>query len=67
MKITAREINELLEGNIFITLGLARKLTSILGASLEFWMLRDYQFWSTKEILIDQNISIEPRQTRMDI
>lgn len=58
---------ELLNGNKFITLGLAKKLSEILGASVEFWMLRDYQYWSFKELLIDKSIIYEPYQPRMKI
>ena len=59
--------HELLKGDTLITLGLAQKLAATLGATTEFWMLRDYQYWSTKEILLDQNISLEPIQKRMNI
>lgn len=41
---STRFAQDLLEGRTTITLGIARKLESALGASIEFWMARDYQF-----------------------
>lgn len=35
---------ELLEGRASITISLARRLRDCLGASVEFWMSRDYQY-----------------------
>jgi plasmid maintenance system antidote protein VapI len=37
----------LLEGRSAITLALARRLSSVLGASVEFWMARDYRYRET--------------------
>ncbi len=62
-----RHTLELLEGDRFITLKLARKLVNILGASIEFWMLRDYQYYLMKENVFNQNIIHEPYQTRMKL
>lgn len=37
-------VRDLLDGREPITLGLARQLEETLGASVEFWMSRDYEF-----------------------
>src|SRR5205814_2298388 len=37
----------LLDGRSAITLALARRLSSVLGASVEFWMARDYKYRET--------------------
>lgn len=37
-------VDELLEGRATITIAVARQLEQILGASIEFWMSRDFQF-----------------------
>ena len=41
---TMDEVDGLLDGRASITLGVARNLTDVLGASIEFWMSRDYQY-----------------------
>lgn len=41
------ETRALLEGASAITLALARRLSSVLGASVEFWMARDYRYRET--------------------
>lgn len=41
---TPEEVSDLLQGRSTITLGIARELERILGASVEFWMTRDYQY-----------------------
>jgi plasmid maintenance system antidote protein VapI len=38
------EVNALIAGRMAITLGVARQLEQVLGASVEFWMARDYQY-----------------------
>lgn len=38
------DVEALLEGRSTITLALARRLSSVLGASVEFWMARDYTY-----------------------
>ena len=38
------DIADLLEGRATITISTARQLSRVLGASLEFWMSRDYHF-----------------------
>lgn len=38
------EVNDLLQGRSSITIGVARQLGEILGASVEFWMSRDFQY-----------------------
>jgi plasmid maintenance system antidote protein VapI len=38
------EVKELISGRVAITLGVARQLEEVLGASVEFWMARDYQY-----------------------
>ena len=40
------EVQELLQGRKPITVGLARALTQTLGASVEFWVARDFQYRS---------------------
>ena len=42
--LTITKLRELLEGRATISLALARRLSSHLGASVEFWMSRDYQY-----------------------
>jgi len=37
-------VKDLLEGRATITIAIAQKLERILGASMEFWMLRDLQY-----------------------
>ena len=41
---TLERASELLQGRATITLGVARRLESILGGSVEFWMSRDFQY-----------------------
>lgn len=41
---TPDEIDNLLLGRTTITLGIARQLERVLGASVEFWMSRDFQY-----------------------
>src|SRR5689334_16798652 len=38
------DTRDLLQGRIVITLALARQLSQVLGASIEFWMARDFQY-----------------------
>ena len=38
------DISDLLQGRATITISTARQLSRVLGASLEFWMSRDYHF-----------------------
>ena len=42
--LTPDEVRGLLEGRSTISIGLARRLKDLLGASVEFWMSRDYQY-----------------------
>lgn len=42
------ELEGLLEGRIAITVGLARRLVDAVGASVEFWMARDGQYWDDR-------------------
>lgn len=44
---TLDEVDALLRGEAMITLALARRLSSLLGASVEFWMGRDYRYRET--------------------
>lgn len=44
LEFTAENAKDLLQGRSTITISVARKLTQVLGASLEFWMSRDYQY-----------------------
>jgi HTH-type transcriptional regulator/antitoxin HigA len=41
---TPDAVTGLLEGRATITIGIARKLEEVLGASVEFWMSRDFQY-----------------------
>jgi plasmid maintenance system antidote protein VapI len=41
---STESVNELLQGRATITLGTARLLERVLGASVEFWMSRDFQY-----------------------
>jgi plasmid maintenance system antidote protein VapI len=41
---SAGEATDLLEGRATITIGIARRLEEVLGASVEFWMSRDFQY-----------------------
>lgn len=47
--LTQKQANQLLTGSTPITLAMARQLENILGASLEFWMSRDFQYRQTTE------------------
>jgi HTH-type transcriptional regulator/antitoxin HigA len=38
------QVTDLLQGRASITLGIARRLEAVLGASVEFWMARDFQY-----------------------
>ncbi|HEX6368528.1 MAG TPA: ImmA/IrrE family metallo-endopeptidase [Longimicrobium sp.] len=42
-------VEELLQGRATITLGVARKLEGVLGASVEFWISRDFQYRQSVE------------------
>lgn len=42
--LTLEGANELLQGRGTITIAVARQLERVLGASVEFWMSRDFQF-----------------------
>lgn len=44
MRITSERASELLEGRASVTIGIARRLESLFGASVEYWMSRDFQF-----------------------
>ena len=44
MSFSLEETNDLLEGRSTVTVAVARRLSGFLGASLEFWMSRDYQY-----------------------
>lgn len=41
------DVHALLQGRSTITLALARRLSAVLGASVEFWMARDYRYRET--------------------
>jgi plasmid maintenance system antidote protein VapI len=41
---TIEDARDLLQGRATITLAIARRLTQVLGASVEFWMSRDFQY-----------------------
>ena len=44
MGVTAEDARDLLQGRATITIATARRLEGVLGASVEFWMARDYQY-----------------------
>lgn len=44
-------VEDLLQGRTTITLGVARKLEGVLGASVEFWISRDFQYRQSIERL----------------
>lgn len=48
------DVNDLLEGRATITIGLARRLHAVLGASVEFWVTRDVQYRADAKRLHDQ-------------
>src|SRR5262249_39736768 len=41
---TLEEAKDLLQGRATITIAIARRLERVLGASVEFWMSRDFQY-----------------------
>lgn len=41
---TVESANDLLQGRATITIAIARRLERVLGASVEFWMCRDFQY-----------------------
>ncbi len=41
---TQEQTTELLLGRLKITIGLARRLSEVLGGSVEFWMARDFRY-----------------------
>jgi HTH-type transcriptional regulator / antitoxin HigA len=44
MEHTPEDINDLLQGRSTITIAIARRLEKVLGASMEFWISRDFQY-----------------------
>jgi Zn-dependent peptidase ImmA (M78 family) len=44
MEETTEQATDLLQGRATITIGIARRLERVLGASVEFWMSRDFQY-----------------------
>lgn len=46
LNLSHKEFRGLLwNGKTRITLGIARKLNELLGGSIEFWMMRDFNYW----------------------
>jgi HTH-type transcriptional regulator/antitoxin HigA len=41
---TPQQVQGLLRGRTSVTIGIARQLVQVLGASVEFWMSRDYHY-----------------------
>jgi HTH-type transcriptional regulator / antitoxin HigA len=39
------DVKDLIQGRTTITLSIARRLEEVLGASVEFWMVRDLNYW----------------------
>ena len=44
MGLSQEKTDDLLQGRSTVTINVARLLTGVLGASVEFWMSRDYQY-----------------------
>lgn len=44
MELSVYDARDLLQGRATITVGIARRLEIILGASVEFWVSRDFQY-----------------------
>ena len=44
MECSTDDVQDLLRGRSTITISMARRLSQVLGASLEFWMSRDFHF-----------------------
>ena len=44
MDLTAEGVSDLLRGRSTVTIAVARRLSNVLGASVEYWMSRDYQY-----------------------
>ena len=42
--LSTRDLQNLLDGRMTISIGIARKLAKMLGASIESWVSRDYQY-----------------------
>lgn len=55
VKEPLENIEDLLQGRTTITLGVARKLEGVLGASVEFWISRDFQYRQSVERLNHTN------------
>ncbi|MFA5416919.1 MAG: helix-turn-helix domain-containing protein [Bacteroidales bacterium] len=43
--ISMYKLQKLFTGEARITLALARKLSEVLGSTVEFWMMRDFSYW----------------------
>ena len=44
MSLTTEDTRALLQGRSTVSIAVARRLSSVLGASVEYWMARDHQF-----------------------
>jgi len=44
IELSLSETHDLIEGRYWITIGLARKLESVIGGSVEFWMSREFYY-----------------------
>lgn len=56
MGLSGEETNDLLHGRSTVTLNVARLLTGVLGASVEFWMSRDYQYRQDSRRLQEEEV-----------
>ena len=54
MGLSFEDASDLLQGRSTVTLTIARKLTGALGASVEYWMSRDYQYRQDSKELHDE-------------
>lgn len=55
MGLPLQSARSLLEGDTPISMSIARQLQKILGASMEFWMSRDFQYRSDIKKLVQEN------------
>lgn len=66
LRLTRREVAELLSGTKRITLGLAHNLSSFLGASPESWIKRDYYYCEKVGILDQFKVRMRPKRLSFD-
>jgi len=62
LRLSLRDVTDLIEGKRRITLGLANLLANYLGASFQFWMLRDYNYLESMGELDKYRGTVKPEQ-----